>query len=235
MHHDKRLMLATLAPRSCARSLGRRARLPRRTTPAAFDSRWNPYLGCWPIVQEHRGRSVPVPRGTDGLRAAVRPSGVAVTTTVDGKNVLEQTIVADGSAQPVSQADCRAHRPATGRATASGCSRASSSTCAGRPKRVVSGITQLAKGHWVDAQATVIDGDHDVRLRRYQRTSDQMPRRRAHDAGAPMSVEDVIEASEKVLSARSRPRSSKRARGSRSTAARSSSSPTPAFRRTSSI
>ena len=41
--------------------------------------------------------------------SASRPSGrfgVAITTTVDGKNVLEQTIVADGSAQPLSQADC---------------------------------------------------------------------------------------------------------------------------------
>ena len=72
-------------------------------------------------------------------------------------------------------------------------------TCAGRPARVVSGITLMPKGHWIDTQATMIDGDHDVRLRRYQRTSDQYTGGPAI-ASAPMSVEDVIEASAKVLS-----------------------------------
>ena len=41
-----------------------------------------------------------------------RPSGrfgFCVTTTVDGKNVLEQTIVADGSAQPLSEETAPAH------------------------------------------------------------------------------------------------------------------------------
>ena len=63
-------------------------------------------------------------------------------------------------------------------------SRASSSTCANRPKRTVSGITLLANGQWVDAQATVIDGNSDVRLRRYRRTSDQNAGGAGHDDGA---------------------------------------------------
>jgi hypothetical protein len=122
-----------------------------------------------------------------------------VTTTVDGKNVLEQTIVADGSTQPLSEADCQGNQVSQWSRDGERLFTRVELSCAGRPTRVVSGITQLAKGQWVDAQATVIDGDHDVRIRRYRRTSDQFSGA-APVAGAPMSVEDVIEASGKVLS-----------------------------------
>ena len=67
-------------------------------------------LGCWRVAQEQLGGQIrPFQPGT---MVCVRPSGragVAITTTVDGKNVLEQTIVADGSAQPLSQDDCQRH------------------------------------------------------------------------------------------------------------------------------
>ena len=68
-----------------------------QTSTAGFDSRWNPYLGCWTISQEQIGNQ-PVALAP-GTMVCVRPegrSGIAVTTTVDGKNVLEQTIIADG-------------------------------------------------------------------------------------------------------------------------------------------
>src|SRR3712207_2733316 len=71
---------------------------------AAADARWTPYLGCWRIVQESVGAEVvPVARG---LQVCARPSGragVEITTTVDGKNVLEQTVIADGTPQPITQ------------------------------------------------------------------------------------------------------------------------------------
>ncbi|HUP41438.1 MAG TPA: hypothetical protein VM115_15040 [Vicinamibacterales bacterium] len=168
-------------------------------SPAAFDSRWNPYLGCWNIVQDQRGQSAPVPAGT---MVCVRPSGrfgVAVTTTVDGKNVLEQTMVADGSSQPLSQGDCSGTQTSNWSRDGERLFTAVELTCANRPKRTVSGITLLANGQWVDSQATLIDGNADVRLRRYRRTSDSY----TGPAGmttAPLSVEDIIEASAKVQS-----------------------------------
>ena len=168
-------------------------------SPNAFDSRWTPYLGCWTIVQDQYGLSAPVPAGTT---VCVRPSGrsgVAVTTTVDGKNVLEQTIVADGSSQTLSHQNC------TG-AAINDWSRDGQRLftrveleCANQPKRSVSGISLLAKGEWVEAQATIVDGNSDVRLRRYRRTSDQAASAPAA-ATAPLSIEDVIEASAKVQS-----------------------------------
>ncbi|HKY22240.1 MAG TPA: hypothetical protein VJM31_13585 [Vicinamibacterales bacterium] len=166
---------------------------------ATFDSRWNPYLGCWRIAQEQQGaQNVPV---APGLTVCAQPSGpgVSITTTVDGKTVLEQTIIANGLPQPVSQADCTGTQTSEWSRDGERIFTRVEIECAGRPKRVVSGITQLAKGYWIDAQATVIDGDHDVRLRRYRRTSDQYSSA-VTPAGAPMSVEDVIEASAKVIS-----------------------------------
>src|SRR5688572_11884878 len=189
---NKLMLAAMLALLSWAPALA-------QDTPAAFDSRWTPYLGCWQIVQDQRGVSAPVPAGT---MVCVRPSGrfgVAITTTVDGKNVLEQTVVADGSAQPLSQGDCSGTQTSNWSRDGERLFTAVELECSNRPKRTVSGITLLANGHWVDAQATVIDGNADVRLRRYRRTSDSY----TGPAGmttAPLSIEDIIEASAKVQS-----------------------------------
>jgi hypothetical protein len=86
-------------------------------------------------------------------------------------------------------------------------------TCNGRPARTVSGVTVLTKGAtWVDVQATEIDGDSQVRIRRYQRTiehpyeQDALPAdvaaRAMADAltvsASTMNLEDVVEASKKV-------------------------------------
>ena len=71
--------------------------------------------------------------------------------------------------------------------------------CANGPKRNVSGITLLADGQWVDAQATVIDGNSDVHVRRYRRASNP-PATVPAATTAPLSVEDIIEASAKVQS-----------------------------------
>jgi hypothetical protein len=166
--------------------------------PALSDSRWNPYLGCWRIVQETAGaQQVPLASGT---LVCVRPSGrygVAITTTVDGKTVLEQTVVADGSAQPVSQGDCQGTQVSDWSRDGERLFTRVELECTGRPKRTVSGITLIAKGYWIDAQATVVDGDHDVRLRRFQRSGDQYTGGAA-SMGSPLTVEDVIEASKKV-------------------------------------
>lgn len=188
-----KLMLAfTLALLSSAPALA-------QEPPSTFDSRWSPYLGCWTVLQSQSAPSTPVPTGT---MVCVRPSGrfgVAITTTVDGKNVLDQTIVADGSAQPLSQGDCSGTQISNWSRDGERLFTKVELECANRPKRVVSGITLLANGQWVDAQATVIDGNSDVRVRRYRRSSDPYTGA-AGMTTLPLSIEDVIEASAKVQS-----------------------------------
>ncbi len=71
--------------------------------------------------------------------------------------------------------------------------------CAGRPARTVSGITTMVKGQWVDIQAIVVDNDHDLRVRRYRRSSDPYNGIPATTT-SPLNVEDIIEANAKVQS-----------------------------------
>ena len=188
---NKLLLAITLALVSSATAFA-------QDSPAGFDSRWTPYLGCWTVAQEQFGQQpVSVPSGT---MVCVRPSGrfgVAITTTVDGKNVLEQTIVADGSAQPLSQGDCTGTQTSEWSRDGERLFTRVTLDCTGRPTRNVSGITMMAKGRWVDVQATVVDSDHDLRVRRYRRSSDPYTGMPAMTA-APFNVEDVIEASAKV-------------------------------------
>jgi hypothetical protein len=189
---NKLLLAAMLALLSAVPALA-------QDTQAGFDSRWTPYLGCWTIVQDQRIQTAPVPAGT---MVCVRPSGrsgVAITTTVDGKNVLEQTIVSDGSAQPLSQGDCTGTQTSDWSRDGERLFTRVELDCANRPKRTVSGITLMSVGQWIDAQSTVIDGNADVRLRRYRRSSDPYAGGAAM-ASAPLSIEDIIEASAKVQS-----------------------------------
>jgi hypothetical protein len=174
------------------------AQEPKAPAAARFDSRWSPYLGCWRLFQENvSDQNVPV---ASGMMVCVQPSGtsgVSMTTTVEGKTVLEQKIVADGTAQPVSESDCRGSQTSDWSRDGERLFTRVDIQCADRPKREISGVTLLAKGSWVDVQATETEGDQDVRIRRYQRSSDQFGAGSGL-AGAPMSLEDVMEASKKV-------------------------------------
>src|SRR4030095_14754846 len=188
----KLMLAALLALLSSAPALA-------QDTSTAFDSRWNPYLGCWTVLKAQSGHTVPVEPGT---MVCVRPSGrfgVAITTTVDGKSVLEQTIVADGSAQPLSQGDCSGTQTNHWSRDGERLFTNVELTCAGRAEREISGITLLANGQWVDSQATIVDRVADVRVRRYRRSSDGYTGPAGMTTG-PLSIEDIIEASAKVQS-----------------------------------
>ena len=165
----------------------------------AFDSRWSPYLGCWTIVQDQldgRPRCQRAPwcacgRRADSASPSRPPSTARTCSSRPSSPTARRSRCLKGTAA--------ARRPATGRGMASVSSRTSSSTARTGRSAAVSGITLLANGQWIDAQATVIDGNSDVRLRRYRRTSDQYAAAPALTT-APLTIEDVIEASAKVQS-----------------------------------
>jgi len=165
-----------------------------------FDSRWHPYLGCWTIAKDQLGQEPVIL--APGTMVCVRPSGrfgVAITTAVDGKDVLDQTIIADGSAQPLSQGECKGTQTSEWSRDGERLFTRVSLDCAGRPARTVSGITTMVKGQWVDIQAIVVDNDHDLRVRRYRRSSDPYNGIPATTT-SPLNVEDIIEANAKVQS-----------------------------------
>lgn len=167
--------------------------------PSQVDSRWVPYVGCWRLVQENvSDQSVPV---TDGMIVCVRPSGMApgsvtMTTMVEGLAMIEQTILADDAPYPATNTDCQGSETSTWSRDGERLFTRVELQCAGRPKRIASGVTLMTLRQsgpiWIDVQAVDVDGDQQVRVRRYQRTSD--------GANSPilsaslMSIEDVIEA-----------------------------------------
>lgn len=186
--------------------------------PSRIDTRWSPYLGCWRLSQENvRSSRVPM---SDVMMVCVAPStatgGVTMTTYAAGKPVLTQNIVADGQSHPVSEADCQGVQTSEWSRDGERLFTHVDVTCNGRPTRTVSGVTVMAKGAtWVDVQATEVDGDSQVRIRRYQRTIERpadvaelpadVTARTMADAlsisSAPMNLEDVVEASKKLSSA----------------------------------
>jgi hypothetical protein len=185
--------------------------------PASLDARWTPYLGCWRLHQESvRASGVPV---SDVMMVCVAPatssSGVTLTTYAAGRPMLTQTIVADGQSHPVNEADCQGTQTNEWSRDGERLFARVDVSCNGRPRRNISGVTVMTNGPtWVDVQATDIDGDSQVRIRRYQRANErpageaELPAdifaRAVADSqavsGATMNLEDVIEASKKVSS-----------------------------------
>jgi hypothetical protein len=183
--------------------------------PSRVDARWTPYLGCWRLSQENvRSSRVPM---SDVMMVCVAPSaatgGVTMTTYAAGKPVLTQNIVADGQSHPVSEADCQGVQTSEWSRDGERLFTHVDVTCNGRPARTVSGVTVMTKGStWIDVQATEIDGDSQVRIRRYQRTIERpadvaelpadVTARAMADAlavsAATMNLEDVVEASKKI-------------------------------------
>ena len=194
------------------------AQSPTPSSPARLDARWTPYLGCWRLFQDNvRESDVPV---SDVMIVCVAPSGadpgVTMTTVVAGRPILEQKIVADGVAHAVTEAGCQGTETSDWSRDAARVFTTATVQCSGRPTRVVSGVTLIASGpSWLDIQATEVDGDMRVRIRRYQRTDTlpagitalpaELTARAAAEAlaasAATMNLADVIEASRKVSSA----------------------------------
>jgi hypothetical protein len=147
-----------------------------------------------------------------------------MTTFAGGRPVLEQTILGDGISHPINEPDCRGEQASEWSRDGQRLFTRAELECKTQPKRTVSGVTLLARGpgasagagpgnpYWLDIQAVDVDGDQQVRVRRYQRTSNEpagvgeLPADVSARAlvaaqalsATPLSIEDVIEASSKI-------------------------------------
>ena len=204
--------------------------------PDRLNSQWTPWLGCWRLVQENVRDASP-PSSIESLaESAATPStrsrrnagdilvcvlptdagvGVKMTTFAGGRSVLEQTVLGDGIGHPINEADCRGTQTSEWSRDGQRLFTRAELECKGQPKRTVSGATLLAQGPaWVDVQAVDVNGNQQVRVRRYERTADrpvgaaELPTdvsARAIVAAqnlstARITLDDVIEASSKIAS-----------------------------------
>jgi hypothetical protein len=157
------------------------------------DARWAPFIGCWELVDG----------GASTCVAPAAPGAVTLSTRVEGKPVLEQTIVADGAAHTLSEPGCTGSQ----RAEWSGDGRKLFSradlTCANEPLRAVSGLALMTgDDSWLDVQAIDIAGRTSVRIRKYRRAPGDGARQATSLApylgAATFTVDDVKEANAKV-------------------------------------
>src|SRR5262245_23415113 len=101
------------------------AQTPAPTT-APTDERWSSWLGCWQLNDESvddgsaaiaRLLGVPAARRREnaGAVVCVAPApdrGAVMTTYINDRAVLTETIVADGKPRPITEAECHGQQQA---------------------------------------------------------------------------------------------------------------------------
>jgi hypothetical protein len=168
--------------------------------PAASDP-WAPWMGCWQIAEESIQDAAAMLSAvadassgpgstTPNALVCVTPSadgGATMTTLVNDKPVLVETVVADGSQRPITDDQCRGWQQAEWSALGARLYAHAEITCGDTPTRTVSGLATIVPGpRWLDIQVVESDGQKSMRVRRYRRAANQQ-----HAAAALSSSRDL--------------------------------------------
>jgi hypothetical protein len=207
-------LLAVLVPLGMRADAGpSRQEAPGPVAPT--DPRWQQWLGCWelflevldPMETPERAEPAvaePMPIASAAPRVCVRPdgvtSGVRMSTEVEGRPVIEERLVADGTEHEVADTNCRGSRVAEWSQDGLRVFSRAEITCAGEPAHSVSHLAAIVGSTWVDVQGITREARQGVRVRRYRRIgSDRpVPENIAIAGTGSFDVGDVKEASAKV-------------------------------------
>jgi hypothetical protein len=174
-----------------------------QATRSSVDERWLPWIGCWrPAAQR---------APEEGVHVCVVPAasnGVRILTIAGDQTLVDDTIVGDGAARSIDEPDCTGTRRAEWSSDGLRLYSHADVTCE-KEARKISGMTLLSPGEWIDIQVVAVGNREDVRVRRYQRSTDTPPdpalippdlaSRVARTAlGSPLTIEHIKEASPKV-------------------------------------
>lgn len=172
-----------------------------QASPRLTDARWQPWLGCWkPVERAPRDRDIQVciVPTADGGRARMM-------TFVGDQRILDETIVADGSTQALSETGCRGSSRSVWAKNAARLLRTTELSCDGKAPQRTAGISTLEESdRWLDVQVVVVGGIDQVRTRHYARSSESAPAEiadqvkglppRATTVNSTITADDVIEA-----------------------------------------
>lgn len=211
-HHAAALAIVALV--AMAPALHAQEHAPEATG-GVVDARWEPWLGCWELLRdtEHepahvrpgspltQGRLSPATSGE--ARVCVEPGedgAVRLRTDVQGRTVLEEMVVADGSRRPFDDGrGCGGWRLAEWSRDGRRLFGRSELTCAGGPRQTVSQLSLLTGDAWFEFQGITIDERQGVRVRRYRRVDDGAGRTvRGRAPARAFDLDAVREASGKV-------------------------------------
>lgn len=158
-----------------------------------LDPRWSPFTGCWDLVDG----------GATTCVVPASPSGIVMTTRVEGKPVLEQAIVADGVVRAVTESGCTGSQNAEWSRDGRKLFTRAELACTNQPRRTVSGITLMTgDAAWLDVQAIDIAGNTSLRVRKFRRAAGGTPAQLTsialYSGAASFTLDDVMEAHAKV-------------------------------------
>ena len=167
----------------------------------AGDARWLPWFGCW--VPAAR------PGASDDAQICIVPDdgagGVRMITFAADREILSETIVADGNGRPIPEQQCTGERATRWSVSGRRLFSASRAACPDEaPLKTRAVASLISADSWLDVQATNAGGREQVRTRRFWRSSSAPPAPVADTLarlGAPQKVsvaimaDDVIEAS----------------------------------------
>jgi hypothetical protein len=185
---------------------------------AATDARWQPWVGCWQLLDESvqdesavsaeevaAGAAARSSRVSTGTRVCVAPTtgGVTMTTMIGTQRALEETVVADAALHPITDSECKGDKRSEWSATGHRLYTTAEISCADQTPRKVSSLTMMAGGPtWVDVQMIDVEGRKSIRVRKFQPVADAtQPRARST---APFigetawTLDDIKEASAKL-------------------------------------
>ena len=192
------------------------------TASANFDQRWNPWVGCWELIDDEQKEpfvdssqdgadSLPI-NGLVCLRPTEDQTGVTVETTSDGNQFFEETVIANGKRNPSSKGNCKGwqqnnwsndgHRLFTKAKLT--CNNPGDGKFSTR-EITVTGLSMMTPPmNWTEVQVVESSTGRAVVIRRYRPAEDN--RNVSNNAfhspygvvTEPMSVTDVVEASRYV-------------------------------------
>jgi hypothetical protein len=182
---------------------------------AATATYWDLWAGCWTLTEETTdegsstiarllGLGAPRTKGPGDARVCVttdRPSTATFSTTFGDRPAISETIVADGSEQPLADAECRGWQRAAWSTLGPRLFASAEMTCGTQAPRKVSGLSMMMAGPtWIDIQMVESQGQRNLRVRRYYRAADgPAVRRTATPRLVPrLTFAEVKEASARV-------------------------------------
>ncbi len=155
-------------------SLAAGARAQQAPAAPAPDLERLAWLGCWELEAQAREGSQEPLQGQRlvCLSPGERPDSLALTSFVDGRVVMEQALVTDGSKQPVDDGGCAGWERAILSADGRRLYQQSETTCAGGNDRSMTGAAvMLSARRWVDIHVVRTDGEREIMIRRYRQAS----------------------------------------------------------------
>ena len=180
----------------------------RAAAPAALqtDSRFASWLGCWRLDDDLAGT---------GARMCITPenSGVRLQTVVGSNKGIDELVIPDGVARPITDAECQGTEQSEWSADGARIFRSTTVTCGKEAARTIKTVAFLAPGPaWINVQHVSGEAANtSVRVQRYRRAANQKladgSTAQQPDATMAMrttpeqtrwSIEDVIEASAKL-------------------------------------